>query len=165
MIERLRKLQATKSIYASIDMLMKELATNLALKKEIKELSLFFLKRSVGGCNNCVCDAYIELVNIKNITEMKTIEYRLRAGALLRDVVNSDASLTMSNFNLTEEGALYHLRTNPECIKLFDKLPEDIEKRLYPKPVAPAKVVVETEEEKEDKQPPVVKKSKNKQRN
>ena len=81
MIERLRKLQATKSIYASIDMLMKELATNLALKKEVKELSLFFLKRNVGGCNNCVCDAYIELINIKNITEMETLEYRLRAGA------------------------------------------------------------------------------------
>lgn len=163
MIERLRKLQATKSIYASIDMLMKELATNLALKKEVKELSLFFLKRNVGGCNNCVCDAYIELVNLKNITDMKTLEYRLRAGALLRDVVNSDASLTMSNFNLTEEGALYHLRTNPDCIKLFDKLPEDIEKRLYPAPVAAAKVVVETEEE-EEKPSPIVKKSKNKKK-
>ena len=160
MIERLRKLQATKSIYASIDMLMKELATNLALKKEVKELSLFFLKRSVGGCNNCVCDAYIELINLKNITDMKTLEYRLRAGALLRDVVNSDASLTMSNFNLTEEGALYHLRTNPDCIKLFDKLPEDIEKRLYPAPVAAANVVVETEEE--EKPSPIVKKNKNK---
>ena len=164
MIERLRKLQATKSIYASIDMLMKELATNLALKKEVKELSLFFLKRNVGGCNNCVCDAYIELINIKNITEMETLEYRLRAGALLRDVVNSDASLTMSNFNLTEEGALYHLRTNPDCIKFFDKLPDDIEKRLYPAPVAAAKVVVETEEE-EDKPSPIVKTSKKKQRN
>ena len=163
MIERLRKLQATKSIYASIDMLMKELATNLALKKEVKELSRFFLNRNVGGCNNCVCDAYIELVNIKNITDMKTTEYRLRAGALLRDVVNSDASLTMSNFNLTEEGALYHLRTNPDCIKLFEKLPEDIDKRLYPKPVAPEKVVVETEED--DKQSPIVKTSKNKKRN
>jgi hypothetical protein len=66
----------------------------------------------------------------------------------------------MSNFNLTEEGALYHLRTNPDCIKLFDKLPEDIEKRLYPAPVAAAKVVVETEEE--EKSSPIVKKSKNK---
>ena len=159
MIERLRKLQASRSIYASIDMLMKELATNLTLKKEVKELSLFFLNRNVGGCNNCICDAYIELINLKNITDMKTLEYKLRAGALLRDVVNNDASLTMSNFNLTEEGALYHLRTNPDCIKLFDKLPEDIEKRLYPKPIAAAKVVEVIEE---DKQSPIVKKSKKK---
>ena len=162
MIERLRKLQASRSSYASIALLMKELATNLTLKKEVKELSLFFLKRNVGGCNNCICDAYIELINLKNITEMKTLEYKLRAGALLRDVVNSDASLTMSNFNLTEEGALYHLRTNPDCIKLFDKLPEDIENRLYPKPVAAAKVVEIIDEE--DKQSPIVKKSKKKQR-
>ena len=70
----------------------------------------------------------------------------------------------MSNFNLTEEGALYHLRTNPDCIKLFDKLPDDIEKRLYPAPVAAAKVVVETEEE-EEKPSPIVKTSKKKQRN
>ena len=163
MIERLRKLQATKSSYASIAMLMKELATNLTLKKEIEELSRFFLKRNVGGCNNCVCDAYLELINIKNITDMKTIEYRLRAGALLRDVVNSDASLTMSNFNLTEEGALYHLRTNPDCMKLFDKLPDDIEKRLYAKPVTSAEVVEYTD--KENKQSPIVKKSKKKRRN
>ena len=159
MIERLRKLQASRSIYASIDMLMKGLATNLTLKEEVKELSLFFLNRSVGGCNNCICDAYIELINLKNITDMRTVEYKLRAGALLRDVVNNDASLTMSNFNLTEEGALYHLRTNPDCIKLFDKLPEDIEKRLYPKPIAAAKVVEIIEE---DKQSPIVKKSKKK---
>ena len=163
MIERLRKLQATRSIYASIDMLMKELATNLTLKEEVKELSLFFLNRRVGGCNNCICDAYIELINLKNITDMRTLEYKLRAGALLRDVVNNDASLTMSNFNLTEEGALYHLRTNPDCIKLFDKLPEDIENRLYPKPISTAKVAENIEEE--DKQAPIVKKNKKKQRN
>lgn len=163
MIERLRKLQATKSIYASIDMLMKELATNLTLKKEVKELALFFLNRNVSGCNNCICDAYIELINIKNITDMRTLEYKLRAGALLRDVVNSDASLTMSNFNLTEEGALYHLRTNPDCIKFFDKLPDDIENRLYPKPIATAKVAENIEGE--DKQSPIVKNSKKKQRN
>lgn len=163
MIERLRKLQATKSIYASIDMLMKELATNLTLKEEVKELSLFFLNRNVGGCNNCICDAYIELINLKNIKDMRTLEYKLRAGALLRDVVNNDASLTMSNFNLTEEGALYHLRTNPDCIKLFDKLPDDIENRLYPKPISTAKVAENIEEE--DKQSPIVKNSKKKQRN
>lgn len=62
--------------------------------------------------------------------ECKPLEYLLPAGALLYDVVNMDSARAMSNANIREELALYHLATNPGCEKQFSRLPEDWKERV-----------------------------------
>ena len=44
---------------------------------------------------------------------------------MLVDVINGDNAKMASHHNLTDELALYHLRTNPKCIRLFSKYPEN----------------------------------------
>ena len=62
--------------------------------------------------------------------EIKPIEYQLQASALLPDVVNMDGAKAMSNANISEELALYHLATNPVCEERFIRLPHDWKDRV-----------------------------------
>lgn len=57
-------------------------------------------------------------------------EYELKDGVLIRDMRTFDYSKNMTNANLTEELALFHLCTNPACRGKFKRLPEDIDKRI-----------------------------------
>lgn len=77
-------------------------------------------------------DAYIQLVtlNIEKVMNTEKCEYRLRNGALLRDAVNHDISFNCTNNNISNELALYHLKTNPGCKSKFEKLPKDYEKQV-----------------------------------
>ena len=54
----------------------------------------------------------------------------LFAGALLQDTVNYDNDLLCSNANITDDLALYHLKTNPNCRYLFEVVPEEVDKLI-----------------------------------
>jgi hypothetical protein len=132
MIERLKALKNTREQFAKGSELFSACKSNESLKQEISALSKRYLNRSVAGCQNCYMDAYLELINlsIDKVMSKDKIEFRLRNGALLRDVVNQSIDLNCTNLNITEELALYHLKTNPGCRKMFDKLPDNIEQLL-----------------------------------
>jgi hypothetical protein len=132
MIERLRELQANKGQFSNGKELTDSLKTNQALRNEVKSLSKAFLHKEVSGCNNCFFDAYMELINLKieNIMTKQECQFELKRGKLLRDAVNLDISKNMTQANITDELALYHLKTNPSCEKFFSKLPEDWEKQV-----------------------------------
>ena len=57
---------------------------------------------------------------------MQNTEFELRYGAVLIDP-QGDAKKTATAANLTDELALYHLRTHPNCIKSFVRFPENWE--------------------------------------
>ncbi|OJV40831.1 MAG: hypothetical protein BGO29_14785 [Bacteroidales bacterium 36-12] len=132
MINRLRVLQANKGQFANGRELSSACKTNKDLRHEIEVLSKHILNKNVSGCQNCYMDAYIELVNlnINKVMEKQKCDFRLRAGVLLRDVVSRDPKKNCSNANITNELALYHLKTNPECRKYFDKIPDDFNEQL-----------------------------------
>ena len=121
LIERLENLKSTRKQFGNSAELFSFINENVNFKNEIVSLSKHFLHRTVGvgGCSNCVYDAYFELITLKNYTMSK---YKLRSGALLRDI-NGDSSKMLSNANMTDELAEYHLRTNPKCIKFFEIMP------------------------------------------
>ena len=79
------------------------------------------------NCGDCWCDAYALIMLTANdkLMERSNRHYELRAGALLRDVRKDDNTKLCSHHNLTDELALYHLGTNPNCIKYFRKYPDD----------------------------------------
>lgn len=119
------------------------LKTDEALRSNIEALSRVYLHRTVSGCNSCYADAYMELIhlNIDKVMAQENSKFKLKAGALLRDVVNHDISLTTTQHNLTDKLALYHLKTNPEYAPLFEKLPRNWQK------LADMFVIGENEEE------------------
>lgn len=61
--------------------------------------------------------------------EKLTCDYAMRAGALLQDRHGDDSKL-MSNRNITNELAEYHLATNPGCDIFFTHLPDDWRDRV-----------------------------------
>lgn len=132
MIERLKILRAMREQFQNGAALSNALDTDPALKSEIDTLTNVFLKRKLGSCKSCYMDAFIELVTlpIEIAMQRNNTEYELRAGVLLKDTKNFDYSKNMTNANITEELALYHLRTNPSCRGLFSKLPADIDERI-----------------------------------
>ena len=132
MIERLKILQANKGQFSNGRELTESLKNNQALRNEVKTLSKAFLHKEVSGCNNCYFDAYMELIklNIEKIMTKQECQFELKRGKLLRDAVNLDVSKNMTQANITDELALYHLKTNPSCAKFFSTLPEDWEKQV-----------------------------------
>lgn len=61
---------------------------------------------------------------------MSESNFKLRNGAVLHDVVNLDAGKICTQLNITDELALYHLKTNPKCAKYFIKMPENVNELL-----------------------------------
>lgn len=132
MIQRLIKFQENKGQFANGSELFNACKSNKDLRSEIETLSRYFLNRSVSGCQNCYMDAYIELsnLNIQKVMEKQKCDFKLRAGALLRDVAGRDSKKNCTNANITNELALHHLKTNPGCRKYFEKVPADLSERL-----------------------------------
>lgn len=91
-----------------------------------------FHKKLNKGCASCWLDAFVLLrsKSIEKLTTMAKRQFELKAGVLLRDVVNHDDALLATHHNLTDELAIYHLRTNPNCKSKFSKLPSDWERRV-----------------------------------
>jgi len=137
MLTRLIKLQETRVQFANNQgELYKRFQTDFAFKKEVKELYEYFLKKTLS-CGNCYDEAYLQLVKIdltkaKEITKMSTLKFQLKAGVLLHDV-NGDSKKMISNVNITDELALYHLKTNSKCRNKFVKLPDNIDELLKDK--------------------------------
>lgn len=97
------------------------------------------LYRAINGqpltvtCSDCVADAALYI--LKNYTKNKAkmeSKYKLKGGAfILRDVRNvNDSARMATRHNITDELALYHLYTNPACVKYFDTLPENWEQEV-----------------------------------
>lgn len=128
--ERVERLKEQVGHFANARLLTNELSKNSELRNEIRSLYALIYGRQLTGCINCITDAVFEILNKKNIMELKPKEYLLPAGALLHDVVNMDSAKAMSNANISEELALYHLATNPGCEARFIRLPEDWKQRV-----------------------------------
>lgn len=97
------------------------------LQREISELARHYLGREVRGCSNCYSDALFELLtlNIERAMQKEECKFKLRGGKLLLDAVNGDVSKAMTQANISDELALYHLKTNPYCEEYFEELPTD----------------------------------------
>src|ERR1035437_3355977 len=129
MIERLITLQSNRKQFVNADELISSLKTDSALRNEIEFLSKVFLHKTVSGCSNCYFDSYMQLISLKIEIAMEKLKcvFLLLAGALLQDTVNYDNDLLCSNANITDDLALYHLKSNPFCRSLFQTLPEDVD--------------------------------------
>lgn len=79
------------------------------------------------SCGDCWIDAYAVLMKTDPVKfdALSGRSFDLRAGALLLDVVNGDNDKMCTRVNLTDELALYHLKTNPNCIDFFSRLPDN----------------------------------------
>lgn len=132
MIKRLKILKEKRGQFANGSELLAAIKNSQELREEIGALSLFFLGREVSGCNNCYMDAFFELLHLneQQIMDKANTHFHLRAGVLLRDVVNFDATKNMTNANISDSLALYHLRTNPSCRELFDELPNNVDELI-----------------------------------
>ena len=131
MLDRLKELQVTRHRYGS----GKELRAALsdpALRAEIAALSRRYLHRTVTGCGDCYMDAYFALLALDTdrIMEKEQCKFALKAGVLLSDCVNYDVSLNMTNANISDSLALYHLSTNPNCRGKFSRLPENVDEMI-----------------------------------
>ena len=132
----LSELENFKSVY-NFDSERKTIDA-FSLDITFKEKILYLYNRIRGiklnGCPNCLFDAYIYLRTLKPENIMNnTGKYRLRAGVVLTDIVNQDPRKMCSNANMTEELALYHLRTNyKHAFARFEKssLPENLDELL-----------------------------------
>ena len=125
MIERLNILKSKR--YPSAAELKNAMDKDAGLRNEVNSLSRHFLHRSVSGCSNCFFDAYIELINLKNMKEKK---FQVKRGAVLYDPVNQDASKILTAANCTDELALHHLKNNPNSRKYFSVLPDDVDELI-----------------------------------
>jgi hypothetical protein len=112
--------------------LYQRLQRDSALREAVRSLSRSALHQEVGGCTDCLIDAIIQLKlkGEKAIMEKKTSQYAVKAGVVINDLINFDAGKVLTAASCTEELALYHLRTNPECRKYFSRLPENIDEVL-----------------------------------
>lgn len=128
--ERVEQLRQQVERFGNVRLLTSELSRNPELKHEVQSLYSLIYGKQLTGCINCIADAVFEILSKQNSMQVKPIEYLLPAGALLHDVVNMDGSKAMSNANISEELALYHLSTNPGCEERFIRLPEDWRIRL-----------------------------------
>src|SRR5574344_621707 len=86
----------------------------------LKALSKFYLNNDLGGCGTCFVDATAQLLALdlnSDVANKEEISFELYAGALLQDTVNFDSSKSVSNYNLTNANAWWHLSQNPSKIK------------------------------------------------
>lgn len=114
-------------------------------RRETERLYVGIFRQSLNkSCSSCWFDAFILLMrtDLNKLNAMKEKRFDLRAGAVLYDVVNHDPAKTVTHHNITDELALYHLRTNPDYIKFFNLYPENWQELALasaPNATAPAK--------------------------
>lgn len=146
-IERLEAFQRNRTRYQTGSALDYALRHDSELRTEVEWLTWHFLNRSVSGCINCYTDAFFELLTIDKTTAMEKEKcvFHLRAGALLKDI-NGDRSKMVTNANLTNELAIYHLQTNPNCRRFFDR-PEDLDAAVAELTASTTKVAQTAEKE------------------
>lgn len=123
----MRAIQALRPLFNDGRSLNTRLQQDGELQREISELARHYLGREVRGCTNCYSDALFELLtlNIERAMQKEECKFKLRGGKLLLDAVNGDVSKAMTQANISDELALYHLKTNPYCEEYFEELPAD----------------------------------------
>lgn len=123
----MRAIQALRPLFNDGRSLHERLQQDGELQREISELARHYLGREVRGCSNCYSDALFELLtlNIERAMQKEECKFKLRGGKLLLDAVNGDVSKAMTQANISDELALYHLKTNPYCEEYFEELPTD----------------------------------------
>ena len=95
----------------------------------IDTLAKKFLNKQVKGCVNCFTDTYFELLNlnIKTIMEKLECNFKMRAGVVLGE---DDLDNLLTHNNCTNELAIYHIAKNPNCLKYFTEVPENLDELL-----------------------------------
>jgi len=141
MLTRLLDFQKKRGQFQSGGDLFAYLAKDPAMMREIETLGKRFLGKMTYGCSNCYFDTYIQLMLLNPDKAMAKLnsEYELRAGVLLQ---GDSVDQNMTNFNITPELSLYHLKRNPKIRNLFRKLPANIDDLLVeqkPEKVSAAK--------------------------
>lgn len=123
----MRAIQALRPLFNDGRSLHERVQQDGELQREISELARHYLGREVRGCSNCYSDALFELLtlNIERAMQKEECKFKLRGGKLLLDAVNGDVSKAMTQANISDELALYHLKTNPYCEEYFEELPTD----------------------------------------
>lgn len=123
----MKAIQALRPLFNDGRSLIERLQQDGELQREISELARHYLGREVRGCTNCYSDALFELLtlNIERAMQKEECKFKLRGGKLLLDAVNGDVSKAMTQANISDELALYHLKTNPYCEEYFEELPAD----------------------------------------
>ena len=123
----MRAIQALRPLFNDGRSLHERVQQDGELQREISELARHYLGREVRGCTNCYSDALFELLtlNIERAMQKEECKFKLRGGKLLLDAVNGDVSKAMTQANISDELALYHLKTNPYCEEYFEELPTD----------------------------------------
>lgn len=121
----MRAIQALRPLFNDGRSLHERVQQDGELQREISELARHYLGREVRGCSNCYSDALFELLtlNIERAMQKEECKFKLRGGKLLLDAVNGDVSKAMTQANISDELALYHLKTNPFCEEYFEELP------------------------------------------
>ncbi|MEG2772239.1 MAG: hypothetical protein RR960_07845 [Alistipes sp.] len=130
-MDHLKQLRESRAL--SVAEVRSLIATDNAFRNLIEELYVDVFHHGLERrCSGCFFDAYIVLMNTKitNLMEIKERKFELQAGKLLIDVVHYDNALMATNVNLTDELALYHLRTNPSVRKFFSKLPDNVDELI-----------------------------------
>lgn len=124
-VDKLKKLQEKRTEFKNESELRAALAADNELNTLVNDLSVHFLKTSPSNCQNCLIDSYILLNKLKmeEVIKKETCKYKLLAGVVLFDV-HGDSDKMMTNSNITDELAEYHLKENPKCVKMFEKYPE-----------------------------------------
>ena len=146
MIERLNTLKESRGRFANNSELAAAFVSDNEFKQEVQTLYKYYFSKTLAGCQNCFCDGYHELINLKQdrIMEKTKCEFKLRAGALLQDRRTNLDKYRCTNVNLSNDLALYHLKTNPSCEKLFDKMPADWKEQVKAYLIEGEKPIVET---------------------
>lgn len=105
------------------------ISTDIDFRNNTERLyhSIYHAKLS-KSCSNCWFDAFILIMrtNLEKLKAMQEKQFDLRAGVVLVDP-HGDPAKTVTQRNLTDELALYHLRVNPSCIKWFCTYPKNWE--------------------------------------
>lgn len=128
--KRVEELNEQVARAGSVPLLTNQLSIDKELREEVRLLYSLIFGKQLSGCLNCMADAAFEIVRSKDMVEKSPFEYLLAAGDLLYDSATMDSSKAMSNANISEELALYHLATNPACKERFIRLPQDWQERV-----------------------------------
>lgn len=105
------------------------ISSSKEFRNETEKLYTSIFRQKLNkNCGDCWMDAYILIMrtNPEKLKAMQEKIFDLRAGAVLIDP-HGDNKKTATHHNLTDELALYHLRTHPDCIKLFSVYPQNWE--------------------------------------
>jgi hypothetical protein len=109
-----------------------------------------------ANCNTCYIEAVMQLIKFTT-TDMKGCRYELKKGVVLQ--VFGDPTKAVTNANLTDELAEWHLKNNPSCRRFFVTIPNTPKAESKPEKVmgkAPEMEIVTPEpEEKAPEKPPV----------